>query len=151
MRPVLPALAAVGTAAAVLLALTPAAQAATPAVQFVKVYYDSPGSDLRSNASLNGEYVVIKNTTTKAINLGGWAISDKTGYKYAFQAGVALKPGKTYTLRTGTGNDGSSGVYWNRRAYVWNNDKDTAYVRRSDGKLIDSCPYNSTRADYTNC
>ncbi|MDP9868239.1 hypothetical protein J2S55_007505 [Streptosporangium brasiliense] len=46
----------------------------------MKVYYDSPGSDLRSNASLNGEYVVIKNTTRTAIDLAGWTLRDKTGY-----------------------------------------------------------------------
>lgn len=146
-----PALLALATTVTMLVVGALPAQAATPAVQITKVYYDSPGSDLRSNTSLNGEYVVVKNTTTKAINMGGWVISDKTGYRYAFRSGVTLKAGKTYTLRTGTGHDGTSGVFWNRGAYVWNNDKDTAYVRRSDGKLIDSCSYSSTRVDYTNC
>ncbi|MFI6883952.1 hypothetical protein [Streptosporangium canum] len=37
----------------------------------MKVYYDSPGSDLRSNASLNSECVTIRNTARRAIDLAG--------------------------------------------------------------------------------
>ncbi|WP_141704499.1 lamin tail domain-containing protein [Planobispora rosea] len=136
------------------LAAVPLAQpaaAAAPAVQITRLYYDSPGVDRRSNSSLNAEYVTILNTTRRAITLQGWTIRDKTGYAYAFGPDVVLGAGKRLTLRTGQGDDGTSTVYWNRRQYVWNNDKDTAYLRRADGKLIDSCSYNSTRYDYTNC
>ncbi|MER5326333.1 hypothetical protein [Streptosporangium roseum] len=37
----------------------------------MKVYYASPGSDVRSNASLNGECVTIRNMTRRAIDLPG--------------------------------------------------------------------------------
>ncbi|WP_156056562.1 hypothetical protein [Streptosporangium roseum] len=37
----------------------------------MKGYYASPGSHVRSNASLNGEYVTIRNTTRRAIDLAG--------------------------------------------------------------------------------
>ena len=142
MRPA-PALAAVGTAAAVLLTLTPPAQAATPAVMFTKVFYDSPGKDTRSNASLNAEYAQLKNTTTKAIPLERWILRDASGHKYRFGAFV-LKPGKTVTVRTGDGNDGTSTVYWGSGNYVWNNSPggDTAGIYRgSDLKKIDTCSW----------
>jgi hypothetical protein len=42
-------------------------------------------------------------------------------------------------------------LYWGRRWYVWNNNKDTAYVRTAAGTLVDSCAYDSTRYDYKNC
>ncbi|MER5465733.1 hypothetical protein ABT010_34680 [Streptomyces sp. NPDC002668] len=38
-----------------------------------------------------------------------------------------------------------------RGAYVWNNDKDTATLRRSTNAVHDTCSYNSTRYDYKNC
>ncbi|MFI7126016.1 lamin tail domain-containing protein [Nonomuraea sp. NPDC050153] len=140
--------AAAGTLA--LACLAAPAQAANPAVMFTKVYYDSPGKDTRSNSSLNAEYVVLLNTTKKAIQLEGWVLRDKTGYKYRFVP-FLLKPGKTVTVRTGSGNDGSSSVFWNRKQYVWNNTGDTAGIyRASDLKRIDTCSWGSA-GDWTNC
>ncbi|MFI6291853.1 lamin tail domain-containing protein [Nonomuraea sp. NPDC050790] len=126
------------------------AHAATPAVQIIKVYYDSPGKDTRSNASLNAEYVVLKNTTRTAIQLEKWILRDETGYKYRFLAFV-LKPGKTVTVRTGQGNDGTSGVFWNRRQYVWNNDGDMAALYRgTDLKKVDACDWGRG-GGWTDC
>lgn len=142
MRPA-SALAAIGTAAAVLLTLTPAAQAATPAVQIVKVFYDSPGKDTRSNASLNAEYAQLKNRTTKAIQLEKWILRDASGHKYQFGR-FLLPPGKTVTVRTGGGSDGTSTVYWGSGNYVWNNSPggDTAALYRgSDLKKIHTCSW----------
>lgn len=56
-------------------AYTVLAVAATTADARIKigfVCYDSPGSDTGSNANLNGEYVKIKNTGTRARVLTGW-------------------------------------------------------------------------------
>ncbi|MGJ6967526.1 lamin tail domain-containing protein [Streptosporangium sp. G11] len=144
-------LAVAAVALIMLLPAVPAQAAAAPAILITKVYYDSPGSDLRGNASLNGEYVTIKNTTRKAIDLAGWSLRDKTGYQYTFGDDQLLDPGKKLTVRTGQGRSGTSTVYWGRRAYVWNNDADVASIRNRSAKLVDSCSYDSTRADYKNC
>ncbi|MGR6916260.1 lamin tail domain-containing protein [[Actinomadura] parvosata] len=128
------------------------AQAAAPALQIVKIYYDSPGADRRSNSSLNAEYITLLNTTGKAVALEGWSVRDKTGYTYEFGADVLLAAKKRITLRTGQGSDGSSSVYWNRKQYVWNNDQDTAYVLNRGGKLVDSCSYKArSTSAYVNC
>jgi Intermediate filament tail domain. len=137
-------------AAASLCAAATPAQAATPAVQFTPVWYDSPGSDRGSNTSLNGEYVRIRNTTRKTISLRDWTLRDKTGYRFTFPK-IAIKPGKTITVRTGKGHSGTSTLYWGRGWYVWNNNTDAAYLRNVSGKLIDSCSWKSSRSDYTNC
>ncbi|WP_433258197.1 VOC family protein [Streptosporangium sp. CA-135522] len=50
----------------------------------MRVYYDSPGSDLRSDASLNGEYVTIKNATRAAYD----------GLLQPAPDGTGLKPGR---------------------------------------------------------
>ncbi|WP_255530090.1 hypothetical protein [Planomonospora sp. ID67723] len=42
-------------------------------------------------------------------------------------------------------------MYRGRRQYVWNNDRDSAYLLRPSGQVIDSCSYNSTRVDAISC
>jgi hypothetical protein len=147
-----------GVAAALLLTLAPAAQAATPTVQITRVWYDSPGSpDFGANSSLNGEYVQLKNATPKALALKGWTVRDitkRSDHVYTFGA-FTLGAGKTVTLRTGKGTNTATNRYWGRSggtlAYIWNQTSDTAYLRNVSGKLIDSCSYNSGRVDYKNC
>lgn len=144
--------------AASVVAVAQPAYAAAPAVQITKIYYDSPGSpDNGGNGSLNGEYVQVRNMTKKAVNLRGWTMRDATrrqDHIYTFGT-FTLKPGKTVTLRTGKGKDSSTTRYWGRSggtlAYIWNQAKDTAYLRNAAGKLIDSCSYNSSRDDYKVC
>lgn len=151
MRPA-PALAAVGTAAAVLLTLTPPAQAATPIVEIVKVYYDSPGKDTRSNASLNAEYVVLKNNSNVTMQMMDWIVRDETGYKYRFPF-FSLKSGKTVTIRSGKGANTATTMYWGRASYVWNNSPggDTASLYWSSGpKRVDVCRWKRGSGS-TNC
>jgi hypothetical protein len=126
------------------------AQAATGSVHLRKIYYDSPGSDLRSNASLDAEFVQIENTTTKAVSLKGWTVVDASSHKYTFGT-YSLAKGKTVTVRTGKGTNTSTNRYQGRAAYVWNNDKDTATLRKSTAVKVDTCSYNSTKADYKMC
>lgn len=135
------------------------AQAANPAVMFTKVYYDSPGSpDNGANSSLNGEWVQIKNTAKKAVRLKGWTLRDTTkrsDHVYTFGT-FTLGAGKTVTVRTGKGKNTSTTRYWGRGgegtfSYIWNQSRDTAYLRNAAGTLVDSCSYNSARADYKNC
>ncbi|GIH28669.1 hypothetical protein Aph01nite_69790 [Acrocarpospora phusangensis] len=144
--------------AAAVVAIAEPAHAAAPAVQITKIYYDSPGSpDYGGNKSLNGEYIQIKNLTKKAISLEGWTIRDKTkrsDHIYTFDA-FTLRAGKTVTLRTGKGTDTSTTVFWGRSgntfAYIWNQDKDTGYLRNASGKLVDSCSYSATKLGYKIC
>src|SRR5438034_2400635 len=60
------------------------ASVATAAVRIGFVYYDSPGSDTGSNASLNAEYVKIKNTGSRAKVLTGWRLHDQSHHRYTF-------------------------------------------------------------------
>ncbi|MGI5273073.1 lamin tail domain-containing protein [Nonomuraea sp. CA-218870] len=145
--------------AAGLVAGSQPAHAAAPAVKITKIYYDSPGSpDNGANKSLNGEYVQIKNTGRKNVDLEGWTVRDETkrpDHVYTF-GGLTLKPGTTLTLRTGRGEDTGTTLYWGRSgggtfAYIWNQSRDTAYLRNATGRLVDSCSYNSSARDYEIC
>jgi len=142
--------AAVAAAASASVALLPTQAQAAGSIHLYKVYYDSPGSDTRSNSSLNAEYVQIKNSTSRAVQLKGYTLRDKTGYTYTFPS-YRVSAGKTVKVHTGRGSQSAGHVYWGRGAYVWNNDKDTTTLRTPSGAFRDSCSYNSTRYDYKMC
>ena len=125
------------------------AQAASP-VRIAKIYYGSPGSDDRSNTSLNGEYVVLKNYSTAAKPVGGWSVKDAAGHSYILPRST-IGAGKTLTIKTGKGTNSGTVHFWGRAAYVWNNDKDTTSLRTSSGTVAHSCSYNSTAYDYKTC
>ena len=122
--------------------------AATPAVQITRVYYNSPGTDNRSNTSLNAEYVILKNTRTTAINLRGWTLRDKANHVYTF-ASFSLGAKKTVVVHTGRGTNTAAHRYWGQGNYVWNNTGDTAYVRTPARTLVDSCSWRSTGSSTT--
>jgi hypothetical protein len=130
----------------VALAATPA-EAATPAVQFTKVQYNSPGSDDRSNTSLNAEWVRLTNTTKSTINLKNWTVRDAAGKVYKFTANYNLGAGKNVYVHTGKGTDGKPDVqhrYWQSGNYIWNNTGDTASLRNPSNNTIDSCTWGSS-------
>lgn len=137
-------------AAAAGVALLPSQAQAAGSVHLYKVYYDSPGTDRGGNTSLNGEYVQIRNTTTRGVSLRGWTVRDNTGYTYTFGT-YTLGAGKTVTVRTGRGTNTATTRYWGRSWYVWNNTSDKATLKRSTGTVVDTCAYNSSRYDYRMC
>jgi hypothetical protein len=115
-------------------------------VQFSKIVYNSPGTDNGSNTSLNGEYVRFSNKTTRTIDLKYWTIRDAGGHVYTFSGSYLLGAGKTRYLHTGKGTNGkpdSQHRYWGRTSYVWNNGGDTATLRSSSDKAIDSCRWGN--------
>ncbi|WP_230209041.1 lamin tail domain-containing protein [Nostocoides sp. HKS02] len=126
------------------------ADATTPAVKISFVRYDSPGPDTGTNASLNSEYVVIKNTTTTARSLTGWTLRDRTGYTYRFPT-FTLRAGATVAVRTGKGTATATNRYYNHSWYIWNNTGDTAYLRNSAGTLVHSCAWTSVGVGYRYC
>ena len=126
------------TLAAFLLAAPPA-EAAGP-LQFGKVVYDSPGSDTRTNTSLNAEYVVIRNTSSTTRCLTNWTVRDVANHVYRFPS-FCLGGYKSVTLHTGRGTNTAAHRYWGSGSYIWNNTGDKAYLRNGSGTLMDSCAW----------
>jgi Lamin Tail Domain len=124
---------------------------AASAVQFRTFYYDSPGSDTRTNSSLNGEWFALKNVSATRVNLSGWKIRDLTGYTYTFATTFYLNPGATVKVHTGKGTNTASHRYWGRGSYVWNNTGDKASMRNKAGTLKDTCSWSSTGSGYKAC
>ncbi|REK84659.1 lamin tail domain-containing protein [Streptomyces inhibens] len=107
------------------------------AVTLGAIQYDSPGRDDRSNRSLNAEYVTVKNTGHLPVNLRGWTLSDRSGHTYRF-GNVRLNGHSQVRVHTGIGRDNRFDLYQDRRAYVWDNDGDTATLRNDHRRIVDS-------------
>ncbi|MFG2011901.1 lamin tail domain-containing protein [Micromonospora sp. NPDC048868] len=143
---------AVALAVTVGVSLTTAgpAQAATPAVQITKAYYNSPGADNRSNSSLNAEYIRLTNRRSTTVNLKYWTLRDQSNHVYKFSGDFRLAPGASVFVHTGKGTNSSTHRYWGSGAYIWNNTGDKASLRNSSGTLIDSCSWGG-KGSYTYC
>ncbi|MEV6851711.1 lamin tail domain-containing protein [Actinoplanes sp. NPDC051411] len=125
------------------------AEAATPSVTFSKVYVNSPGSDNRSNTSLNAEWVLLRNNTAKSIQLKGWTVRDRSAHVYTFGS-FSLGGKKTVYVHTGKGTNTSANRYWGSGNYIWNNDGDAATLRNSSNATVDSCSWKTVSASV-NC
>ena len=98
----------------------------------VVLNYDAEGKDTEN---LNGEWVEIKNTGLKSLNLKNWTLKDLGTNIYKFE-GYFLKPGETIFLYSGPGTDTAGKLYWNSSSPIWNNEHDTLYIRDNDGLLV---------------
>ena len=134
-------------AGTVLLHPSPAEAAST--VRIYKVYVNSPGSDTRTNTSLNAEYVQIKNYSSTAKYITGWTVRDITGYTYKFPT-TRIAAGATVVLHTGKGTNSGAHRYWQRGSYVWNNDGDKAWLKNSSGTVMHTCSWGTT-SSYKMC
>lgn len=127
------------TAVAVLLAGPAPAMAA---VRIVKVQFNPPGKDYGSNASLNDEWVRIRNTGSTPRSLKGWTLRDRVNHVYRFAA-LRLAAGDTVDIHTGRGANTRHHRYWDAGWYVWNNDGDQATLRKDTGALVDRCGWSA--------
>ncbi|MCE5328737.1 thermonuclease family protein [bacterium] len=98
----------------------------------VKLNYDAEGKDTEN---LNGEWVSIKNTGEKALDMNGWTLKDSGTNIYEFDD-FNLESGKTVFLYTGSGSNSKEKLYWNSLQPIWNNEHDTLYIRDNEGLLI---------------
>ena len=120
------------------------------AMKIYFIYYNSPGSDTGSNASLNAEYITIQNTFGTGVWMTNWTVKDAAGHTYKFGS-YKLCGGCKVRIHTGKGASNYANRYWNQSWYIWNNTGDTAYLRGSGGTLWDSCHYAGTSAGYAYC
>jgi len=90
--------------------------------------FDAPGKE-RDN--LNEEWVEFKNIGTADADMVGWNLTDNAGrWNFVFPDGFKLGAGKAVKVRTGTGNNTDTDLYWGFKRAIWNNTGDI--VRLSD-------------------
>jgi competence protein ComEC len=102
-------------------------------LEVATVNADAEGDD-REN--LNDEYVIFENTGDDPIDLAGWTVEDEAGRSYEFPQGFTLEAGTTVTLRTGSGTDTETDLYWGSGSPIWNNNGDTVIVTTDSGDRI---------------
>ncbi|GGJ87965.1 hypothetical protein GCM10010123_16980 [Pilimelia anulata] len=123
-------------------AATAPAEAGGPAVMITKIYYDPPGTDTRTNAKINQEYIELWNRRVLPTNLYKWWFKDAHGHKYTFTGTFLVQPNRRVVVRTGKGTNTSTTRYWGMGNYVWNNTgTDTARLYNPNNQLIDTCAY----------
>ncbi len=113
-----------------------------------RIHYNPPGKDIPEK--LNDEYLILENKGDQKVSLAGWVLMDNTEtgkrrHLYAFPKKLSLSPGEQVYLHTGRGKDSFSrgrppkwALHWGRRAFVWNNEGDTATILDDKGNMVDS-------------
>jgi len=138
-------------AAAVTLPATATPANAASCVQIYRIYYNSPGTDTRTNTSLNGEWIQLKNNCSTRKSLTSWKIVDAANHIYKFGT-YYLAAGSSVRIHTGKGTNTATNRYWGSGAYIWNNTgAEKALLRNSLGTLMDSCSYTGTSLGYKYC
>ena len=95
----------------------------------------------KQGASLNSEYIVIKNTSTKQHSLTHFGVVDPSaGQRYTFPV-TWVMPSHVVTLHTGHGHNSPGQRYWDRNSPVWSDHGDTAWLVNAHGKRISRCHY----------
>ena len=122
----------------------------TSGVKIVQIYFDSPGPDDHSNASLNAEWVQLENVAGSRKTITGWTLHDASTHQYTFPA-TALAAGATLRVHTGQGVNNAGNRYWASSGYIWNNSGDTALLRNSRRTVVARCAYTSAADPVTNC
>ena len=71
----------------------------------VTVSWDAPGTDA---SNLNGEFVIVRNVGTTAVDLSGWLLRDSSLTSwYYFPSGTVLTAGDFRVVHVGSGSPGS--------------------------------------------
>lgn len=99
--------------------------------------FDAPGDD---NENLNEEYVCFVNQGQIAAVMDGWQVRDEADRVYIVST-FTLGPGESVKLRTGSGVNTATDLYWGLGRAVWNNDGDVVSLYDAAGILVHQYTY----------
>ncbi|MGH7427992.1 MAG: thermonuclease family protein [Candidatus Methylomirabilaceae bacterium] len=113
----------------------------------LKITRIEPKGNAEEGKGALAEFVRIANIADRRLDVSGYSIADRDGHRYDFPS-AQLRPGYVLTLVTGEGQDrrdetGPLILYWNRRAGVWNDRGDTAYLRDPKAEVVDRFEYKT--------
>ncbi len=113
----------------------PTPQPNQAAVRIERIVYNPAGEDLQN------ERVELRNDAGVPVNLAGWTLRDAAETVYTFPD-VTLEAAGALTVWVKAGTNGAANLYWGRTGPVWNNDGDTATLRRPNASVASTCTYN---------
>jgi glycerophosphoryl diester phosphodiesterase len=85
----------------------------------------------------NGEYVLLRNTASRGIDLSGYLIRDAAANTLTVGSGYILAPGAELRVYTGPGTDAPERFYNGRTSSVLNNGGDSLALWTPEGRLVD--------------
>lgn len=146
----------------VLQPMSPPRAAAGGDLTIVRIRFNPPGADDGSKDSLNKESILIRNGSDEVVRIKGWKVHDAgCDNVYRVRRDTRLQPGDRLLLYTGRGIDltgtcshgcpTSHFWHWDKHDYVWDNDGDTATLRRRDGSVADRCRYRRSDGSPHEC
>jgi hypothetical protein len=119
----------------------PAGAAVRSPVTIHEIYYNSPGSDRGGNASLNAEWVDLRNSSASPVTLTRWTLRDTANHVYTFGT-YRIGPHADLKIHTGHGSNGPANRYWQHSWYIWNNNGDHATLENAGRTVMSACSYS---------
>lgn len=86
--------------------------------------------------TVDDEYVVLKNTADRPLDMSGWRVKDEDGHVYTFPDGYSLGVDETVTLHSGRGVQTASDRFWWLDEQVWDASGDTVAIFDDRGHKI---------------
>ena len=112
---------------------TTTAEESATTFEIADINADAEGDD-REN--LNDEYVTFENTGEQPLDISGWTLEDAADHSYTIPEGTIVDPQATITVRTGSGTNTDTELYWGSGSPIWNNGGDTVIVQTTDGTTV---------------
>jgi len=103
-------------------------------IEITDIQYDPPGEDAKN---LNGEWVELKNNSSKAISMKGFILKDEAKNEFVFPD-FQLPDSSSVKIYTGLGKNNRDSLYWDSKDPIWNNAGDTVYLYDKSYQLISS-------------
>ena len=104
-------------------------------IQITRIDYDGVANTYEPD-----EYVEIMNFDTNSIQLHNWTLRDLAEHVYTFSSFV-IAPNQTCRIYTNETHADFCSFNYGSSQGIWNNTRDTAYLKDSTGKLIDEYSY----------
>lgn len=95
---------------------------------------DVPGDDVQPQ---NGEHVVLRNGSSKPVDVGGWYMRDAAYNLLPIAEGYVVPAGGTLRVYVGPGTNTSDRYYIGRSSSVLNNGGDSIALHRPDDSIVD--------------
>lgn len=102
------------------------------------IKWDADGSDI---ANPNGEWAVIRNTGTVAINLIGWRLTAGDAGQSFVLPSYVLAPGASVYAHSGRGTNTAGHLYLGYNGPIWNNDGEVGMLYDPRGALASRYAY----------
>lgn len=106
-------------------------------ISIINFHYDAMGND---NENLNDEYVAFRNNCEYSVDMSNWEIKDEGTKIYKFKTFILPFHGD-FTIYSGSGKNSNEALYWNSQRSIWNNNKDTLFLKDANGNLVLSYSY----------